>query len=87
MKGFRKATSVGGVLTGLGGNMIILDDPQKACGRAIQVRRDSLNQWFTNTLMSRLDNKETGAIIVVTQRVHMDDLAGHLMSGPPTGRS
>jgi len=80
-KGFRKATSVGGVLTGLGGNMIILDDPQKPVDAQSKTRRDSLNQWFTNTLMSRLDNKETGAIIVVTQRVHMDDLSGHLMSG------
>ena len=81
LNGFRKATSVGGVLTGLGGNMIILDDPQKPVEAQSKVRRDSLNQWFTNTLMSRLDNKETGAIIVVTQRVHMDDLSGHLMSG------
>jgi len=81
LKGFRKATSVGGVLTGLGGNMIILDDPQKPVDAQSKLRRDSLNQWFTNTLMSRLDNKETGAIIVVTQRVHMDDLTGHLLSG------
>ncbi|BAQ16626.1 phage terminase large subunit [Methyloceanibacter caenitepidi] len=79
LKGFRKATSVGGVLTGLGGNMIILDDPQKPVDAQSKVRRDSLNQWFSNTLVSRLDNKETGAIIVVTQRVHMDDLSGHLM--------
>jgi predicted phage terminase large subunit-like protein len=81
LKGFRKATSVGGVLTGLGGNMIILDDPQKPVDAQSKTRRDSLNQWFTNTLMSRLDNKETGAIIIVTQRVHMDDLSGHLMGG------
>jgi hypothetical protein len=29
LKGFRKATSVSGTLTGIGGDMIILDDPQK----------------------------------------------------------
>ena len=81
LRGFRKATSVGGVLTGLGGNIIILDDPQKPVDAQSKVRRDTLNQWITNTLMSRLDNKETGAIIVVTQRVHMDDLSGFLMSG------
>ena len=40
----------------------------------------SLNQWVSNTLMSRLDNKQTGAIIVVMQRVHMDDLSGFLSS-------
>ena len=61
--------------------MLIIDDPQKPIDAQSKTRRDSLNQWFTNTLMSRLDNKETGAIIVVTQRVHMDDLSGHLMSG------
>ncbi len=80
-RGFRKATSPGGTLTGLGGDIIILDDPQKPIDAQSKTRRDSLNQWFTNTLMSRLDNKETGAIIVVTQRVHMDDLSGHLMGG------
>ena len=81
LKGFRKATSVGGALTGLGGNMIIIDDPQKPIDAQSKTRRDSLNQWFSNTLVSRLDNKETGAIIVVTQRVHMDDLSGYLCSG------
>lgn len=84
LKGFRKATSVGGVLTGLGGNILILDDPQKPVDGQSKVRREAVNQWFTNTLMSRLDNKEKGAIIVVTQRVHMDDLSGYLMSGSGT---
>ncbi|XSG81085.1 MAG: phage terminase large subunit [Methyloligella sp. ZOD6] len=80
-KGFRKATSPGGTLTGLGGDILILDDPQKPVDAQSKTRRDSLNQWFTNTLMSRLDNKVKGAIIVVSQRVHMDDLSGHLMGG------
>jgi len=60
LKGYRKATSVGGALTGMGGNMIIIDDPQKPIDAQSKLRRDSLNQWFTNTLMSRLDNKQTG---------------------------
>ena len=34
------------------------------------------NEWFKNTLLSRLDDKRTGAIIIVMQRVHMDDLTG-----------
>jgi predicted phage terminase large subunit-like protein len=79
-KGSRKATSVGGALTGMGGNYFIIDDPQKPADAQSQSRRDTLNQWVSNTLMSRLDNKETGAIIVVMQRVHMDDLPGFLMT-------
>ena len=80
-RGFRKSTSVSGTLTGLGGNMFIIDDPQKPVDAQSQARRNSLNQWVSNTLMSRLDNKETGAIIVVMQRVHMDDLSRFLCSG------
>ena len=34
------------------------------------------NEWFKNTLLSRLDDKRTGAIVIVMQRVHMDDLTG-----------
>jgi predicted phage terminase large subunit-like protein len=76
--GFRKSTSVSGPITGLGGNLFIIDDPQKPVEAQSEPRRNGLNQWFSNTLMSRLDNKETGAIIVVMQRVHMDDLSGFL---------
>jgi predicted phage terminase large subunit-like protein len=79
-RGFRKSTSVSGPLTGLGGDIFIIDDPQKPVDAQSESRRNSLNQWISNTLMSRLDNKQTGAIIVVMQRVHMDDLSGFLSS-------
>jgi len=79
-RGFRKSTTVMGALTGLGGDPFIIDDPQKAVDANSDSKRTSLNGWFTNTLMSRLDNKQTGAIIVVQQRVHLADLSGHLMS-------
>jgi len=77
-RGFRKSTSVSGSITGLGGDLFIIDDPQKPVDAQSDARRNSLNQWVSNTLMSRLDNKETGAVIVVMQRVHMDDLSGFL---------
>jgi len=79
-RGFRKATSVGGALTGMGGNMIIIDDPQKPVDAQSESQRAKTIDWVSNTLMSRLDNKETGAIILVTQRVHMDDLSGFLIN-------
>lgn len=77
-RGFRKSTSVEGTLTGLGGNLFIIDDLQKPADAQSETRRSRLNQWVANTLMSRLDNKERGAIVVVMQRVHMDDLSGFL---------
>jgi predicted phage terminase large subunit-like protein len=77
-RGFRLATSVGGTLTGRGGNVIIIDDPLKPDDAMSEVKRSAANNWFTNTLLSRLDDKRTGAIVVVMQRVHMDDLTGFL---------
>jgi hypothetical protein len=79
LRGFRKTTSVGGTLTGLGGDLIIIDDPQKATDAQSQALRDQANQWFSNSLLSRLDNKERGAIIVVMQRVHLNDLTGYVL--------
>jgi hypothetical protein len=77
-RGFRKSTSVSGTLTGLGGNIFIIDDPQKPVDAQSEAQRSSLNEWYANTLLSRLDNKETGVIIVVMQRVHTDDFSGFL---------
>jgi predicted phage terminase large subunit-like protein len=77
--GFRKATSVGGVLTGRGGSVIIIDDPLKAEDAYSEAARNQLEEWFGRTLVSRLNNKQTGVIIVVMQRLHADDLSGSLL--------
>ena len=77
--GYRYATSVGGTLTGLGADTIILDDPLSADEARSEVSRRNVNQWFPKALMSRLNNKKAGAVIIVMQRLHMDDLTGHLM--------
>lgn len=78
--GFRKSTSVSGFLTGLGGDIFIIDDPQKPEDAQSESLRDRLNNWVSTTLMSRLDRKDTGAIIVVMQRLHLHDLSGFLTS-------
>ncbi|MFG1301945.1 phage terminase large subunit [Xanthobacter sp. V3C-3] len=75
-QGVRLATSVGGTLTGRGGGLILIDDPIKPADSLSQTRRDAVNQWYNNTLLSRLDDKINGAIVIVMQRVHMDDLVG-----------
>ncbi|MGZ9111343.1 MAG: phage terminase large subunit [Rhodoplanes sp.] len=79
VRGFRKATSVYGTLTGLGGDIFIIDDPQKPVDAQSEAQRNGLNQWVSNTLLSRLDSKEKGIVIVVMQRVHLNDLSGYLI--------
>jgi predicted phage terminase large subunit-like protein len=77
--GFRLATSVDGTLTGRGGDVLIIDDPLKASDALSDSRREYVNNWFINTLMSRLDDPVNGAIVVAMQRLHMDDLTGMLL--------
>jgi predicted phage terminase large subunit-like protein len=79
-KGVRLATSVGGVLTGRGAEIIIVDDPAKPEEALSATQRKSTNDWFDHTLYTRLNDKRTGCIILVTQRLHEDDLVGHVMS-------
>jgi len=77
--GFRLATSVGGALTGRGGSLIIIDDPIKPADAMSEIRRKSGNEWFDGTLYSRLDNKKDDVIIIVMQRIHVDDLVGYVL--------
>lgn len=79
-RGFRLATSIGGTLTGRGAEMLVIDDPLKPDDAMSPAKRDAANEWFRTTLMSRLDDKRTGAIVIVMQRVHMDDLTGFALS-------
>jgi predicted phage terminase large subunit-like protein len=78
-RGFRLATSTGGTLTGRGGDILIIDDPMKPGDAQFEIHRRRGQEWFTNTLLSRLDDKVNGAIVLVMQRLHVDDLAGYLM--------
>ena len=73
------ATSVGGTLTGRGGDFIIVDDSLKPVDAMSDVKREGVNQWFDGTLFSRLDDKAEGRIVIVTQRLHVNDLVGHVI--------
>ena len=76
--GYRLSTSVGGVLTGRGADTIIIDDPLKASDAHSEAARASMHAWYRGTLLSRLNDPARGRIILVSQRLHQDDLAGVL---------
>ena len=78
-RGFRLATSVGGVLTGRGADFIIIDDPLKPDEALSETQRKAVNEWYDHTLISRLNNKRDGCIILIMQRLHEDDLVGHVL--------
>jgi predicted phage terminase large subunit-like protein len=78
-RGSRLATSVGGTLTGRGGNVLIVDDPIKANDADSEVARRGAIDWYRNTALSRLDNPSDSLICVAMQRLHVDDLSGILI--------
>lgn len=78
--GRRLATSVGGTFTGKGADLIIIDDPMKADDAFSETRRDDVYGWITSTVISRFNDPKTGALIVVAQRLHVDDLPGRLIA-------
>jgi predicted phage terminase large subunit-like protein len=79
-QGSRVATSVGGVLTGRGADIIVIDDPLKPEEALSQARRQAANEWFDHTLYSRLNDKQKGAIVLIMHRLHEDDLVGHVLA-------
>lgn len=80
--GGRLATSITGTLTGRGGDILIIDDPIKPDEAWSDTTREAVNNWFRSTLTSRLNDKASGAIITVMQRLHEHDLAGMLLETP-----
>src|SRR5437660_6177684 len=78
-QGYRLATSTGGVLTGRGADIILIDDPLKPEEALSEAQRQGCNEWYDHTLYSRLNDKRHGAIVIIQQRLHEDDLVGHVL--------
>lgn len=78
-KGGRKAVSLGGAVTGFGADLLIVDDLMKAADAASETERQRVKDYYEQTLFSRLNEKRSGRIVAIQQRLHEDDFAGYLM--------
>ncbi|MCJ2011887.1 phage terminase large subunit [Methylobacterium sp. J-076] len=77
-RGYRYAVSIAGPVLGRGADLIIGDDamsPDAVFSEA--VRRRQINLWNT-AHRTRLNDKRRGAIVLVSQRLHEDDLIGQV---------
>jgi len=80
LRGYRRAVSVGGAAIGEGGNILIIDDPLNPLQASHHHQRQSVNEWFDHTWATRLDDKQHGAMVLVMQRLHPEDLSGYLLA-------
>ncbi len=84
-RGSMVAVGMLGAVTGKGGDYVIIDDPHNPKKAESDAERKSAVEAFDSTFTTRLDNKKTGRIIVVMQRLHFKDLTGHLLDKKAEG--
>ena len=80
MGGSRLSTSVGSALTGEGGNIIVVDDPNAAQEAFSEATIEATIEWWDGALSTRLNDPKQGAFIVIQQRLSEEDLTGHILS-------
>ena len=80
--GRRRSVGLGGTVTGIGGDIIIVDDPIKpmeAGSTSSDKSLESCIEFYNETLISRHDEPAIGVNIVIMQRLHEKDLSGHIL--------
>ena len=82
-RGYRTCTSTGGTVTGVGADVVVIDDPINPMRAESETERATANEFFDRTLSTRLNKPGFGLFVVIMQRLHTDDLTGHLMQKEP----
>lgn len=79
-------TSVDSGITGEGGNIVVVDDPNNAREILSESVAQSTNEdWWDGAMPTRLNDASNGAIIVVQQRLGENDLSGHILDNDKRG--
>lgn len=76
--GYRLATSVGGHGTGEHPDRIIVDDPHPVKGAESEAERQSVLEWWDLTMSTRGVSRNVRRVVIM-QRLHTNDLAGHVL--------
>jgi predicted phage terminase large subunit-like protein len=79
--GWKLASSIGGLGTGERGTRIMLDDPHNVKEIESDIVREETVRWFRESMLNRLSNPKTDAIVVIMQRLHESDVSGTILEG------
>jgi predicted phage terminase large subunit-like protein len=77
--GERLITSIGAGVTGEGGNIIVIDDPNAANEVSSEATTLATLEWWDTVMPTRLNDMETCAFVVIQQRLGETDLTGHIL--------
>jgi predicted phage terminase large subunit-like protein len=79
-RGTMFSTGMQATATGMGGDILIFDDPLNPEQAISQVEREAVNLRFDTTFRSRINDPATGVKIIIMQRLHELDLTGHVLA-------
>lgn len=79
--GSRISTSARGSLLGIGGEMILVDDPHNTRQAESEAERQQALNWWREISTTRLNDPKRSAIVVIMQRLHEEDVSGVILSG------
>jgi predicted phage terminase large subunit-like protein len=77
--GERLITSIGAGVTGEGGNIIVIDDPNAANDVESEATTEDTIEWWEGTMPTRLNDAKRGAYVIIQQRLAENDLTGHIL--------
>ena len=80
--GSRIANSVTGSLLGIGGDIILIDDPHNTNEVESEAERETVGNWWKEIRSTRLNNPKLSPIVVIMQRLHEEDVTGLILNGP-----
>jgi len=78
-RGHRIAVGTGGSATGEGGDRLVIDDPHNIGDIESDITRKGVLDWFDTVWSTRANDPKTTAKVIIMQRSHADDLAGHVL--------
>lgn len=79
-RGFKIATSVGGLSTGERGDRFVIDDPHNVKTAESEAKLEEVAQWLTEVVPTRVNDIDLSAFIVIMQRVHERDASGVILA-------
>ena len=81
--GFRMAISAGARITGDRADAVIVDDPNDAAEAFSKAAREQIINWWDNAAANRLSDMSLGCRVIIQQRLHEEDLTGHVLATEP----